>query len=229
MPRWIRAVAGRMAVRETPLWLLPASDALSASLALTRYLLQHSMTRLTAFLLCGALLAAVAGGCGSDEPESPGPTAAEVREALAGSPAPLAAVHRQANEILGGGPKAFEQRLKELRGHPVVVNKWGSWCPPCREELPYFQRQALEHGKRVAFLGVDVEDNDANARKLLEKIPLTFPSYRDPDYSVSAVFNAVAGTPSTAFYDSKGELAYVKQGVYLEEQDLADDIERYAR
>jgi thiol-disulfide isomerase/thioredoxin len=111
----------------------------------------------------------------------------------------------------------------------VVVNKWGSWCGPCRDELPYFQRLAVEHGKRIAFLGVDVQESKDQGRGLLEDFPVSYPSYWDPRLTISAVFNGVAGTPATAFYDSKGELAYLKQGAYLSEDDLAEDIRRYAR
>jgi thiol-disulfide isomerase/thioredoxin len=187
------------------------------------------MARFLPILLCCVAVAPVVAGCGSDEPRSAAPSQSATRVALAGSPPPLAALHAQANELLEGGPSAFRQRLAELRGHPVVVNKWGAWCGPCREELPHFQSQALEHGKRIAFLGVDAQDNDGDARDLLERFPVTYPSYRDPRLNVSAVFNGVAATPATAFYDSKGELAYLHQGVYLDEQDLADDIRRYAR
>jgi len=174
-------------------------------------------------------LAGLAGGCGSDETESNAPSAEQTSKALAGAPAPLAAVHAQANELLDGGVDAFEKRLGELKGHPVVVNKWAAWCGPCIEEFPHFQSQALEHGKRVAFLGVDAQDNDGDAGDLLDRFPVSYPSYKDPSLKVSAVFNGVAATPATAFYDSKGELAYLKQGVYLSEQDLAEDIQRYAR
>jgi len=212
-----------------PLWQLPASGALSASLALTRYLLQHSMNRLITVLACGLAFGTGLVACGSDEPESAAPSGAEVREALAGSPPPLAAVHEQANELLDGGAEAFEERLGELKGFPVVVNRWAAWCDPCRREMPHLQRQALKYGKRVAFLGVDVQDNDGNARKFLERYPVPYPSYKDPDLKISAEIGGVSGPPTTAFYDSKGELAYLKQGVYLSERDLAEDIERYAR
>ena len=220
---------GSAAVRGTPLWQLPASGALSASLALTRYLLQHSMVRFLLVLLCSVAVAGAASGCGSDEPDSAAPSDAAAKRALAGSPAPLAAVHAQANELLDGGPKAFEERLAELKGYPVVVNKWGSWCGPCREEFPYFQAQALERGKQIAFLGVDVQESKAEAKTLLDEYPVTYPSYWDKDLKVSAVFNGVAATPATAYYDRKGKLAYLHQGVYSSEQDLADDIRRYAR
>jgi cytochrome c biogenesis protein CcmG, thiol:disulfide interchange protein DsbE len=187
------------------------------------------MPRFLLVLLCCVATAVVATGCGSDEPDSAAPSKAATRAALAGSPAPLAAVHAQANELLDGGPQAFEERLAELKGYPVVVNKWGSWCGPCREELPHFQSQALKHGKRIAFLGVDVQESKGAAKTLLDEFPVTYPSYWDKDLKVSAVFNGVAATPVTAYYDAKGELAYLHQGVYPTEQDLADDIQRYAR
>lgn len=183
------------------------------------------MLRLLLTLLCAALLA----GCGSDDPQSAAPDAATQKSALAGAPAPLAKLHAQANQLLGGGAKAFDARLDELRGYPVVVNKWASWCPPCRAEFPLFQRQSIERGKEVAFLGVDAQDNDSDAKRFLERFPVSFPSYRDPDLKVSARIKAVAAFPSTAFYDSKGELAYVKQGGYATEEKLVADIERYAR
>jgi thiol-disulfide isomerase/thioredoxin len=218
-----------MAVRGTPLGQKPRSGTLSASLTLTRYLLQHSMTRFLHVLACLVALAALAIGCGSSDPESAAPSDAAARKALAGSPPPLAALHEQANELLGGGSDAFEARLRELRGYPVVVNKWGSWCPPCRRELPYFQTQGVERGKTIAFLGVDAFDPEAEAQALLDKLPLPYPSYKDPDLKVSAVFNGHTVTPVTAFYDSKGKLAYMKQGEYKSERDLVEDIERYAR
>jgi thiol-disulfide isomerase/thioredoxin len=164
-------------------------------------------------------------GCGEDETESrpfdPG--------ALRGAPAPIAKLHSQANELLDGGEKAFRARLASLKGYPVVVNKWASWCPPCRAEFPYFQEHAARLAKRVAFIGVDSNDNDSDAREFLEKYPVPYPSYKDPSLEVAAVFKGQLAFPTTAFYDSKGELAYVKQGGYAKEEDLVADIKRYAR
>lgn len=183
------------------------------------------LARLTALIACAALVA----GCGSDDPESAAPPAAQQEQALKGAPRPLAALHDQSSELLGGGRKAFEARIATLKGYPVVVNKWASWCPPCRAEFPYFQSQGVKRGKKVAFLGVDGNDNDADAKEFLGRFPVPFPSYKDPDLKVSAAIKAVAAFPATAFYDSKGELAYVKQGGYSSEDKLVQDIERYAR
>jgi cytochrome c biogenesis protein CcmG, thiol:disulfide interchange protein DsbE len=173
-----------------------------------------------------ALVAVIAlTGCGTDDPVSDPVDAAK----LAGAPPPLARLHDQANELLDGGAEAFEKRITELEGYPVVVNKWASWCPPCRAEFPYFQRQAERLAKRVAFVGVDSNDNDDDAREFLEKYPVPYPSYKDPSLAVARVFKGQLAFPTTAFYDSKGELAYVKQGGYREEADLVADIRRYAR
>jgi cytochrome c biogenesis protein CcmG/thiol:disulfide interchange protein DsbE len=182
------------------------------------------MRRLTPILVCAALL----GGCG-DDPESAAPPAEEARGKLAGAPAPLAGLHRQANQLLGGGAQAFEDRLRALRGHPVVVNKWASWCPPCRDEFPYFQRLSVELGRKVAFIGVDSRDDTGPARAFLEDYPLSYPSYEDPDEAVAKVFGGHLAFPATAFYDRSGRRVFVKQGGYESEARLREDIERYAR
>jgi len=173
--------------------------------------------------------AAVASSCGSDGNGGDEGRDAAVPKPVGGVPPQLAAVRRQAGELLGGGKGAFERRLEELRGYPVVVNKWASWCPPCRAEFPHFRDQADKRARRVAFLGVDANDNDSEAREFLRELPVPYPSYKDPDLSVSSVFRGVQAFPTTAFYDSKGELAYVKHGEYSTERELAEDIDRYAR
>ena len=183
------------------------------------------MNRVALLVACALLLAA----CGSDEPRSAAPAAEATNRALRGSPEPLARLHRQAGRLLDGGAGAFRARLRELRGHPVVVNKWASWCPPCRAEFPFFQRQGVERGRRVAFIGVDANDNDGDARRFLRQLPVPYPSYKDPKLSVSAVFNGVQAFPTTAFYDRAGRLSFVHQGGYSSEARLARDIRRYAR
>jgi cytochrome c biogenesis protein CcmG/thiol:disulfide interchange protein DsbE len=164
-------------------------------------------------------------GCGSEDPAS---HPADLSK-LEGSPPPLAKLHAQANELLDGGEAAFRARLAVLKGHPVVVNKWASWCGPCRAEFPWFQKHSARLGKRVAFLGVNSNDNDGDAREFLEKYPVSYPTYKDPSVQVAQVFKGQLAWPTTAYYDRRGELAYVKQGAYLKEADLVEDLRRYAR
>ena len=152
---------------------------------------------------------------------------AAAREQLAGAPAPLAKLHERSNQLLDGGPRAVERQLAALEGHPVVINKWASWCGPCRAEAPILQSQAVEHGKRVAFLGIDWRDSTENARGFLDRQPLPFPSFEDPDGEIAAELKLTNNIPVTLFLDARGEVAYLHQGGYRSEEDLAADIERY--
>jgi cytochrome c biogenesis protein CcmG, thiol:disulfide interchange protein DsbE len=164
------------------------------------------------------------------EPEAPAaaPSAEEVRELLAGAPAPLAALHREANRLLPGEKRAVEDRLRELRGHPVVVNKWASWCGPCRAEFPAFQRVSAERGTEVAFLGLNAGDSAAPAKDFLRRYPLSFPSYTDPRERAAQALGIAATYPMTAFYDARGEQTFIHQGPYLDAEALEADIDRYA-
>jgi cytochrome c biogenesis protein CcmG/thiol:disulfide interchange protein DsbE len=154
-------------------------------------------------------------------------TQAQIRARLGGAPAPLAAIHRQANEILPGARKGLTTRLATLRGHPAVVNIWAAWCGPCRAEMPVMQRVSLDLGKQVAFLGVDLKDNREAATTFLAKIPVTYPSYEDPS---GQVYNAekLVGVPTTLFFDRDGKQTFVHQGPYFKRADLVQDIRRYA-
>jgi thiol-disulfide isomerase/thioredoxin len=172
----------------------------------------------------------VVAGCGSDPgPPSAAPRPAEARASLAGSPPALRTLHAQSNRLLDGGPVAFRARLRELRGHPVVVNKWASWCGPCRAEFPFFQRLSTGLGKQVAFLGVDSNDSAADARSFLRRYPVSYPSYSDPDQKVAKVLGATVAFPATVFYDARGRLTYIHQGGYATEAKLREDIARYAQ
>jgi thiol-disulfide isomerase/thioredoxin len=169
-----------------------------------------------------------AGGCGSSTGGDYGGRHPDYTRALAGSPPALAALHRQANDLLPGGKDAYEGRIAGLRGYPAVVNIWASWCGPCRFEFPRFQRAAADYGRRVAFLGVDTQDSDDAASTFLEEAPVPYPSYTDPDKEIGDAVGASLGLPDTAFYDRRGKLVYLKQGPYSDEAALRADIRRYA-
>jgi len=154
-------------------------------------------------------------------------TRAEVSSPIAGVPSELAALRRRVNERVSGATKALDAQLRALRGKPVVVNLWASWCDPCRFELPFFQRQALERAARVAFLGVNVDDSATSAGAMAAEYPMPYPSFEDPDRKIAGRFGAI-GLPVTVFYDATGKRQMVHQGVYASEDLLSGAIDRYA-
>jgi len=188
------------------------------------------MTRrgsLYAALAALSLLALTVAGCGSSSGQDYGGQHPDYATALAGSPAALAALHKQANELLGGAD-AYEKRIAALRGYPVVANFWASWCGPCREEFPTLQKLSARYGKRVAFVGVNSKDGNDTASTFLEEAPLSYPSYTDPDGKILASLGGIGGYPDTAFYNREGELCFLSQGQYAKQSELEADVRRYA-
>lgn len=150
----------------------------------------------------------------------------QVSEPIEGAPPQLAALRERVNVLDPGGPKAFDAELRALRGHPVVVNLWASWCDPCRYELPFFQREALRRGDKVAFLGVNVGDERGAAGQMAAEFPMPYPSFEDPRSRLVARYRS-RGLPATAFYDASGKLVLVHQGVFSTQAKLAEAIDRY--
>jgi thiol-disulfide isomerase/thioredoxin len=104
-----------------------------------------------------------------------------------------------------------EIRLASYRGKAVVLNFWGSWCPPCRAEAPTLAVLAEQYrSKGVSFLGDDVGDTPANALAFTQDIGVTYPSVNDASYSVVQDFSRVVPvgyTPTTVVIDATGHIA----------------------
>lgn len=188
------------------------------------------LSKLPSPSLCLAAVVVALGvsACGSSGGGTSTAKAPDYKQALEGAPKPLAKLYAQGDRLVSGGTSAFGNQLGALRGHPVVVNVWASWCEPCRMEFPYLQHLSAKYGKRVAFVGVDTNDNDAAARTFLDELPLPYPSYTDPNKDIAQSVGASVGLPDTAYYDASGKRVFVKQGQYASEGDFAADIKRYA-
>ena len=160
---------------------------------------------------------------------SPSPsklTLAQMRSRLMGSPAPLAALHAQAGVLIGGGMPALKARLAALHGRPVVINKWASWCGPCRAEFGVFQRVSVKDGREVAFIGIDSGDSHREATRFLKASPVSYPSYFDPGGGMGLAVSDSSFTPVTVFHGAHGGL-FIHQGPYQSDAELEGDVVRY--
>jgi len=96
--------------------------------------------------------------------------------------------------------------MSELRGTPVVLNLWASWCTPCREESPRLRQGWERLGPRgIAFLGLNIQDLREDARKFSAEFGLTYPSVRDARRGVADDYGAT-GIPETFFVDARGRV-----------------------
>jgi cytochrome oxidase Cu insertion factor (SCO1/SenC/PrrC family)/thiol-disulfide isomerase/thioredoxin len=154
------------------------------------------------------------------------PAPAGAGHALAGSPPLLASLHRQADRLLGNESE-LAGRIRALRGYPIVINAWASWCGPCRSEFGLFAAASASYGRRVAFLGADTGDSPADARTFLAAHPVSYPSYQTTTSNLSSLAQ-VQDLPTTIFINRAGKVVYVHIGQYDSQGTLDQDISSYA-
>jgi len=181
-------------------------------------------------LMASVLVLAVGAGLAlrpaKDDP--PQPTSAIGPGVTATTRTAVLELRRDGGRLIDDDTAAFRSRLARLRGVPVVVNQWASWCGPCRFEFPFFARVAELYGNRVAFLGVNSKDDRARATSFLKEFPTSFPHVFDPDVRVARTFRGGRSWPMTAFYNRDGGLTKVHYGGYPTATALNDDIRRWA-
>lgn len=154
------------------------------------------------------------------------PSVSDARSELRGSPMALQRLHAQAGKLLGS-TAALSARLHALRGHPVVVNVWGSWCTQCVGEFPYLATASARYGRQVAFVGVDSNDNSGNARTFLASHPISYPSYTSTPQAL-APLAAIQGMPETIFINARGKVVHIQVGAYQSLPALEHDIGQYS-
>lgn len=154
-------------------------------------------------------------------------SAAAVNQDLAAGSPPLAALHQQADQLLGGEP-ALATRIRALHGYPIVINAWAPSCGPCRSEFGLFASASARYGRQVAFLGADTDDAAGDARTFLAQHHISYPSYQTSTADLSWLA-AFQGLPTTIFINPAGRVAYVHTGQYDARGTLEQDISTYAR
>jgi thiol-disulfide isomerase/thioredoxin len=113
------------------------------------------------------------------------------------------------NFPIAGGQGA--QTLRDLRGRPVVINFWASWCPPCKQEMPYFKRLQATYGDRVRVITVDWNEDPANAVGFLREQHLQLPVVSDRQSKIYAAYS-LTEVPDTLVLDAAGNVTYVSVG-----------------
>ena len=163
------------------------------------------MIRAVALALCAALVLA---GC---------------------SDAPREKDDRLPDITLAGFDGGDDVDLGELTG-PAVISIWASWCGPCRKEMPVLQEFHAAYGDRVAMLGIDFQDKDADgARALAEKSGVTYPLVRDElgDINGQGAFPLLRGLPYLAFVDDDGTVTRVEAGTVESADELVDLVDTH--
>lgn len=197
------------------------------------------MTHRTVALLLVALAALTACSGGSSKGAiSPGPSkgsgASEAQIKLADLPP---CPRSSATAVSGGLPdvtlsclgKGPAVDMAGLTGKPTVVNLWGSWCPPCQDEMKYLSSVYDANKGKVRFLGVDTVDDPDSALNFDAKgvtPPVRYPSVFDPDKRVLLGLHFF-GPPETVFLNRAGKIVHIHGSVYSSAADLRADLSKY--
>lgn len=116
--------------------------------------------------------------------------------------------------------------LSNLRGRPVILNFWASWCPPCRAEMPTLQALSERYGAEFVLLGINASTQDTlpNAYQMIAEMNLTFPILLDTEGAAAAAYR-VLSLPTTFFIDRQGIIREVVIGGPLSEASLRARLE----
>lgn len=115
--------------------------------------------------------------------------------------------------------------LNNFKGRPMVVNFWASWCAPCRQEMPFFEQTWRKYkDKGVVFLGIDVLDQEKNAKEFLNQLGISYINLYDQSGEVANDYGAFA-LPVTLFIDKDGKIIRKSYGGFIGEEDEKKFVE----
>lgn len=116
--------------------------------------------------------------------------------------------------------------LEDLKGRPVVINFWSTWCIPCKQEHPLLQRYPPAYPD-VTFLGVIYQDKTPAVKAFLKRDPVPYATLVDAESKVAIAYG-VTGVPETYFIDAEGKITYKRAGP-LSEATLVEQLEALRR
>lgn len=109
--------------------------------------------------------------------------------------------------------------LDELRGQPLVLNFWATWCSPCRVEMPYIEAAFNQKGEEVRFIAINLGDKEGKAKQFVQYMGMSFTVALDSDLAVGNAYN-VRYIPTTFFIDREGVIRHIKVGPFSSEDEL---------
>ena len=125
-----------------------------------------------------------------------------------GSPAPDFSLTTTNGELI---------QLSSLRGKPILLNFWATWCKPCEYEMPLIQETFESHSSDLLIIGVNVSEEKEDVQDYLDEYELTFPVLLDLNHKVSNLYR-VSGIPVSFFIDSEGIIQVVQVGTLSKTQ-----------
>ena len=172
------------------------------------------MPRLVAAIVIGAIaLASLAALLFPSLPVAnlfSGPTNVAVIRALVPDPAARPAIGERAPNFQWNAPDGTTKTLADLRGKPVVITFWATWCEPCRREMPAMQRVA--GSTDAVFLAVDLLEDGARVRGFMDSLGVDrLTPLLDTDGAVTRAYSAIE-LPETFFVDTQGVIAHIERG-----------------
>jgi len=126
-------------------------------------------------------------------------------------PSPVASLPSSPTALPQMSFDQFQQMLAGLKGKPVLVNFWASWCGPCKAEAPVLAQMSKRYAGRIQFVGVDVADQPGAARAYIQRYGWEYPSVADPTYEIRRGFGLL-GQPDTILYDAAGKRVWEAPG-----------------
>lgn len=132
---------------------------------------------------------------------------------------------KSANESLDCLDGSSGLVIDSIKG-PAIINVWGSWCDPCRDEIPYFREFYAEMDPSIALVGVDVEERSPeDGRKFVRDYGITWPNLYDEDGSTRKYFGM--GVPVTWFIGTDGQALFKHIGPITSVDQLKDLSKKY--
>ena len=116
--------------------------------------------------------------------------------------------------------------LGDLRGQPVMVNFWASWCGPCRAEMPHIQAVFEEwQDQGLVILAINIEETASLVRQFMQDNNFSFPVLLDTNGDVAGKYN-VSGIPVTFFIDKDGIIQERKLGAFTSTEEIEDSLSK---